>query len=139
VCNNHRLRGFTIDTWKDESLRRYSFKCHASQGDKDGEQFEVWVREARPSHSRTGKMPFSAYARILTSGENPGPPEPGEFSDVESWDGLSQAFGDAERTVRLSFVRRVLLSTKFVVPKLIVELDGTIYSRLGQEEDKDDL
>jgi hypothetical protein len=99
----------------------------------------VWVREARPSHSRDYEFPFAAYARILASAEESSLPQPEDFSDVESWDGLSRAFGDAERTLRVSFVRRVLLSTKFVVPELIVELDGTIYSRLGQEEDKDDL
>jgi hypothetical protein len=147
VYNNLRLLGFTLDTREGEHSRLiprlwcHSFTRQLSHGEgAEGghtEQFEIWLCQADPLRRRNGEMPIAAYARILTSGEDPGLPQEEDFSNIATWDGFSRAFGDAERTVQLSCIPPMETGSQNVTYELAIELYGNIYSSLDHRHNKD--
>jgi hypothetical protein len=106
----------------------WSFTRQGAQWSREG--FRIWVEHRRRSRGyRAEKAFWTAYVQIPSS-DSPPPKE--AFSEVETWDGLTRVFGDAERAVRLSFIpRKGGSSVESDHYELLIDLEGSAYWNLG--------
>jgi hypothetical protein len=108
--------------------------------DHTAERIFVWLRQHRGKPPRYEQddsetyfmegipSSFMACVQMFASGEHSCKPSEREFSDVTTWQELLHEFGDTKRMVRLSLVQK----SEIQKWDIIIELNGTIYSDLGQ-------